>query len=110
MLKKGEIRLVEIPGSNGYEQTGTRPAIIMAEAEANIAIVIPFTSNVRALRYPHTIEVNPSVSNGLKTESVALVFQLRAIDKKRIKNKLGMIGSKEIGKIDKMVKEMLSIH
>ena len=110
MMKKGEIRLVEIPGSNGYEQTGTRPAIVLSEVEANIAIVIPFTSNIRALRYPHTIEVNPSVSSGLKTESVALVFQLRAIDKKRIKTKLGTLGNNEINKIDKMIKEMLFIQ
>ena len=105
-MQKGEIRLVEIPVGNGHEQTGIRPVIILSDVEANIAIVIPFTSNLHALQYPHTVEVSPSESNGLKTDFVALVFQLRAIDKKRIKDKLGALENKKIIKVDKMIKEM----
>lgn len=47
---KGEIWLVEIPQANGHEQSGERPAVILAEADANITIIIPLTSNVQALR------------------------------------------------------------
>lgn len=110
MMLKGEIRLVEIPVGNGHEQTGTRPVIILSDVEANIAIVIPFTSNLHALKYPHTIEVSPSESNGLKTDSVALIFQLRAIDKKRIKDKIGALENENVIKVDKMIKEMLVIQ
>ncbi|MCK5832144.1 type II toxin-antitoxin system PemK/MazF family toxin [bacterium] len=109
-MRKGEIILVEIPVTGGHEQAGMRPAIIISEVEANIAIIIPFTSNLSALRYPHTIEVSPSESNGLKTDSVALVFQLRAIDDRRIKDKLGTLDNEEINKIDKMIVEMLLIQ
>jgi len=109
-MRKGEIRFVEIPVSNGHEQTGTRPVIILSEVEANIAIVIPFTSNLHALKYPHTIQVSPSGTNGLKTDSAALVFQLRAIDKRRIKGKLGTLENEEISEVDKMIKEMLFIQ
>lgn len=45
-MKKGEIWLVDIPSSNGYEQSGLRPVIILVETEANISVVVPFTSNV----------------------------------------------------------------
>ena len=45
-MKKSEIWLIELPSINGHEQKGTRPAIIMSEMEANIAIVVPFTSNI----------------------------------------------------------------
>ncbi|MBS3176376.1 type II toxin-antitoxin system PemK/MazF family toxin [Candidatus Woesearchaeota archaeon] len=38
-MKKGEIWLVELPSADGHEQIGTRPCIILAETEANIAIV-----------------------------------------------------------------------
>ena len=110
MMKKGEIISVEFPVTGGHEQTGMRPAIILSEVEANIAIIIPFTSNLNALRYPHTIEVSPSKSNGLKTDSVALVFQLRAIDDRRIKDKIGTLENEKINKIDKMIKEMLFLQ
>ncbi|MBI2581466.1 type II toxin-antitoxin system PemK/MazF family toxin [Candidatus Woesearchaeota archaeon] len=51
-MKKGEIWLVELPTTNGHEQEGYRPAMVLAEAEANIAIIVPFTSNLQALRFP----------------------------------------------------------
>ncbi|ODS35301.1 hypothetical protein BEH94_08780 [Candidatus Altiarchaeales archaeon WOR_SM1_SCG] len=106
-MEKGEIRLVEIPTAGGHEQSGARPAIVLSELEAGIVIIIPFTSNAQALRFPHTIDVNPSVENGLKSRSIALVFQMRAIDKRRIKNRVGTIESKTMEKIDEMIKEML---
>ena len=56
-MKKGEIWLVELPSTNGREQKGKRPVIILSETEADIAIIIPFTSNLQALRFPNTIEL-----------------------------------------------------
>ena len=75
-MNKGEIWLVELPASNGYEQAGTRPVIILADTESNITIIIPFTSNIQALRFPNTIEIAPSKENGLNGKSIALIFQI----------------------------------
>jgi len=108
-MKKGEIWIVEFPALNGHEQAGTRPVIIMADTEANISIIIPFTSNIQALRFPHTIEIEPSKENGLSSKSVALVFQIRAIDKKRMKKKIGITDAATIKRIDKMLKTILQI-
>ena len=108
-MNKGEIWLVEFPKMNGHEQTGTRPVLILADTEANISIVVPFTTNVQALRFPHTITIKPSTHNGLKSESVALVFHVRAIDKKRLKNKIGMIEDSIMKSIDMSLKDMLKI-
>jgi len=108
-MEKSEIRLVEIPTAGGHEQSGMRPAIVLSEVESGIVIIIPFTSNPQALRFPHTIDVNPSVENGLNSRSIALVFQMRAIDKRRIKNKIGTIEGKTMEKIDEMIKEMLHL-
>jgi mRNA interferase MazF len=85
-MKKGEIRIVEIPLSNGHEQAGNRPVIVLHESEAPICIIIPLTSNLTALKYLNSILIEPSNNNGLEIESVALVFQIRAIDKIRMKN------------------------
>ena len=106
-MKKGEIYYVEIPTTDGHEQSGARPVIILSELEADIVIIIPFTSNMQALRFTHTIEVNPTSKNGLKSKSVALIFQLRAIDRRRLKNKVGAIEDMILAKIDGMIKKML---
>ncbi len=109
-MKKGEVWFVEIPSTDGHEQSGARPVIVLSELEANIVIIVPFTSNLQALRFTDTIEVEPSSKNGLKSKSVALVFQLRAIDKRRLKNKIGGIEDKILGKIDDMLKKILNLE
>ena len=108
-MKKGEIWLVELPSADGHEQIGTRPCIILAETEANIAIVIPFTSNIQALRFPHTLEVRPSKTNALSSISIALLFQVRAIDKRRLMKKIGSLEEKTLKEIDEKLRKILSL-
>jgi len=45
----------------------------------------------------------------LSSKSVALVFQIRAIDKKRMKKKIGITDAATIKRIDKMLKTILQI-
>lgn len=106
-MKKGEVWLVELPSVDGHEQAGTRPAIVLAEAEADIALIVPFTSNLQALRFPNAIEVKPSERNGLSVISVALVFQARAIDKKRLKTKIGELEAQPLDKLDALLRRLL---
>ena len=108
-MKKGEMWLVEFPSTNGHEQSGTRPVIIISETEANIVLVIPLTSNLQALRFPHTLEVKPSKLNGLDAVSVGLAFQLRAINKKRLKAKIGEIEEAHLKRIDVLLKGLLGL-
>lgn len=108
-MKKGEIWLVEFPSSKGHEQEGTRPVIILVETEANISVVVPLTSNIQALRYPHTLEIKPSKLNGLSSVSVALIFQLRAIDKSRLKRNIGDLDESTLKKLDKVMFNMLQL-
>lgn len=54
-MNKGDIWLVRIPPTNGYEQSGLRPVIVLSPVEANVVTIIPCTSNLRALRFSHTL-------------------------------------------------------
>jgi len=108
-MKKGEIWLVDIPESGGHEQQGPRPVVFVAKLEANIATIIPCTSNMKALRFPHVLELEPSESNGLSASTVALIFQLRAIDKKRCIKKIGTIDNDQLITIDATIKSMLKL-
>ena len=108
-MKKGEIWLVELPATNGYEQKGTRPVVVLADTETNISVIIPFTSNIQALRFPHTIEVKPSKKNGLGSISIALILQIRAIDKKRLQKKVGDLEDFILKNIDEIIKQLLGL-
>ncbi len=108
-MKKGEIWLVELPTTDSHEQAGTRPVIVLLETEVNIVIIIPLTSNLQALRFPHTIEIKPSSLNGLNSLSVGLLFQIRAIDKIRLKNKIGDLEDSTLIQSDALIKRMLHL-
>lgn len=108
-MNKGEIWLVEFPSYATHEQSGTRPAIVLANTEANIAVVAPMTSNVQALRFPNVLEVKPSKQNGLAVLSIALIFHLRAIDKNRLKKKIGDLEVSLLEKIDAEIRKLLNL-
>ena len=108
-MEKGEVWIVELPSVNGHEQAGTRPAIVIADTEVDMVIAAPFTSNSLARRFPHTIEIKPSKRNGLYAKSIALLFQIRSIDHKRLKSKVGTLEPTIITQADNILKKMLKL-
>ncbi len=99
-MKIGDIHWVELPEVGGREQSGRRPAIIMQDdnyaASLPTTIIIPLSSAMAALRFPGTAQVNAIESSGLRTDSIALVFQVRAIDRGRIKEMIGVVSPSEL--------------
>src|SRR5438045_2189238 len=83
-MKRGDVWRVSLPAVPGHTQAGIRPAVIVQEDKATAALptvlIFPFTGTQAALRFPGTLAVQPDGQNGLTVPSVALVFQLAAID------------------------------
>ncbi len=92
----GEVCWVELPPRGGRAQAGRRPAVIL-QSIANLptTLIVPLTSQLDALRFPSTVLVEADAQNGLRRASVALVFQLTAVDRRHIADRLGTI-SKEV--------------
>lgn len=112
-MNAGDICLVEIPSSEGREQQGLRPAIIVQTSE-NIdrvptILVVPFTTQVKAANFPFTFVVEPDSTNNLTSTSIALVFQLRAIDKKRLKSRIGSLSSDDMQILKQHLENILKI-
>lgn len=115
-MARGDVIIVDFPspaGQSGREQIGTKPAVIVQSdeeaAKLQTNIIIPLTSNLSASRFPYTILVNPSAQNGLATQSVLLVHQLRAIDKRRISKKLGSLENNYFERLNDELKSLLSL-
>jgi mRNA interferase MazF len=96
----GELYWVEFPARGGRAQTGRRPAII-AQRRVNLptTLLIPLTSQLDALRFPGTILVEADRQNGLHRASVALVFQLAAVDHRFIADRLGSVSNTVVQQI-----------
>ena len=73
-MKKGELWILKLPFTNGKEQRGKRPALILADTKTNLVIVIPLTSNPQALRFPYTLEIKKSKDTNLEKDSIALIL------------------------------------
>ena len=70
---------------------------------------IPLTSKLSALRFPHSIQVDPSPENGLTTPSVAMVFQIAAIDKRRLRRKAGDLEPSYLDQINHELHSLLDL-
>jgi mRNA interferase MazF len=95
----GSIHWVVLPAVNGHEQHGRRPGILLqVDQYANlpVVLVVPLTTSKSALRFPGTVLINPTPENGLRQQSIALVFQLRAVDRTRIAEPLGKLSPEEV--------------
>ncbi len=111
-MQKGDIYIVEIPASGGHEQAGMRPAIIVQAAGFEglpTVLIVPITSKQRAAEFPSTFMIEPDEINNLDAISVALVFQLRAIDKKRLKNKIGKLKPIKLKLLKQILKDIIGL-
>jgi mRNA-degrading endonuclease toxin of MazEF toxin-antitoxin module len=102
-LKFGEIYWVHLPDRGGHEQRGRRPALIWQDTDRfpklPTVLMIPLTSQLETIRFGGTVLIHSSISNGLKANSVALVFQLGACDIRRFESRMGKLSKSDLAKV-----------
>lgn len=115
-MARGDIFIVDFPapaGPAGREQMGHRPAIVvqtdLTNTDLPTTMIVPFTSNLNAMRFSHTLRIDPSFQNGLTRPSVLLIFQLRAIDKRRLGNKIGSLEDHYLQKLEAEIRCLLGL-
>jgi mRNA interferase MazF len=108
-MARGDILLVSLPDSDKREEKGSRPAIAVQANVANspMLTIVPVTSSLGALRFSFTVRIEPSEQNGLTLPSIAMVFQMRAIDRKRIIRKIGELEPEYLTQVDAEIWRML---
>jgi len=107
---KPEIWLIDLSGSRGHEQKGQRPAIIWRDLDhIKMAIAIPLTTTDKCIKLPYTHLVSTSLDNGLEQDSIALVFQITTIDKKRLIKRIGRLEEDDIEQISGLLRDMMHL-
>ena len=106
----GDIYIIKFPSADSHEQEGIRPAVIIIDfPELPIAQIVPLTTNLKAKRFKNILIIEPDNDNNLNHKSIALLFQLRAIDKKRLDKKIGKLINEDIKKLKDGLKSMLKL-
>ncbi len=111
-MEEYSIYNVDFGTGKGHEQGYPRPAIMLKIInDLGMCIVIPLTSNIDHLNLPYTVQINKTGHTNLKENSVALVFQVRAVDRMRITGiQIGRVEEYQVNKIRTVIKEMLTIN
>ena len=102
-VHRGDIYYADLSPVVGSEQGGVRPVLIVQNDVGNkhspTVIAAAITSQREKSRLPTHIEID-SATCGLAKDSVVLLEQIRTIDKKRLKEKMGVLDQAAMGKID----------
>lgn len=107
-MKNGAVWLVDLTDAKGHEQRGMRPAIIVGGANG-LVLVVPLTSSLSSARFSHTLPISPDPHNGLDAESVALVFQIVALDRERFRHRIGAISEQQRLAIVALIRDLLDL-
>ena len=96
---RGEIYYADLSPVVGSEQGGIRPVLIVQNRHSPTVIAAAITSRQEKTRLPTHIEID-SRSCGLAKDSVVLLEQIRTIDKRRLKEKMGALDSSAMDRIN----------
>lgn len=111
LIKRGDIFYADLSPVIGSEQGGVRPVVVIQNDVGNkyspTIIVAAITSQLNKAKLPTHVNVE-SKSVPLPKNSVILLEQIRTIDKKRLREKIGKFGDDIMTDIDNAIK--VSLH
>lgn len=110
--KRGSVYLINLDPTIGAEIKKTRPGVIIQNDVGNqyspITIIAPITSGKKSI-YPIEVEVKAD-EGGLEKNSLILLNQIRAIDKRRLGKFLGNLKSATLKKVNRALITSLGIN
>ena len=102
-VRRGDIFYADLSPVVGSEQGGIRPVIIIQNDMGNkyspTDICAAITSQINKAKLPTHIELAKS-SYGLVKGSVILLEQIRTLDKRRLKERIGALPENTMRKVD----------
>jgi mRNA interferase MazF len=103
IVKRGDIFYADLSPVIGSEQGGVRPVLIVQNDIGNkyspTVIAAAITSQINKAKMPTHIEID-AAAYGLAKDSVILMEQIRTIDKKRLKEKIGHLDDNLMSKVN----------
>ena len=103
IIRRGDIYYADLRPVVGSEQGGIRPVLIVQNDIGNrhspTVIAAAITSQKEKAKLPTHIELSAD-GCGLAKDSVVLLEQIRTIDKKRLKERMGELDNGSMNKVN----------
>lgn len=106
IIKRGDIYMADLSPVVGSEQGGVRPVLVIQNDIGNkyspTVIVSAITSQLGKAKLPTHIDL-PAEKYNLPKNSVALLEQIRTLDKRRLKEKLTCLEETKMKEINRAI-------
>jgi mRNA interferase MazF len=111
-VRRGEVFWFEPDPVRGSEQAGRRPALLVSRDSINsaspVVVVVPLTTWRGQRLYPSDTLIRRG-EGGLQVDSVALALHVRAIDRQRLRGRLGEVAQATLGQVEEALLQVLDI-
>ena len=112
-VRRGEIYYADLSPVVGSEQGGMRPVLIVQNDVGNkyspTVIAAAITSQQNKARLPTHIEI-AARAYGLSKNSVVLLEQIRTLDKKRLRERMGCLDTDLMHQVDDAIAVSFGLH
>ncbi|MCI9625239.1 MAG: type II toxin-antitoxin system PemK/MazF family toxin [Clostridia bacterium] len=106
IVKRGDIYYADLSPVIGSEQGGVRPVLVVQNDVGNkyspTIIAAAITSQINKAKLPTHIEISAE-EYGLTKDSVILLEQIRTIDKRRLREKIGHLDETLMEKVNEAI-------
>jgi len=113
IVKRGDIYYADLSPVVGSEQGGVRPVLIVQNNVGNkfspTVIAAAITSQINKAKMPTHIEIDAD-DYGLSKDSVILLEQVRTIDKRRLKERIGHLNDHLMNRVNEAIEISLGLE
>jgi mRNA interferase MazF len=107
-IERAEIYWVELDPARGSEISKTRPCVVLSAVEINLhrntVVVIPLTTTASPA-VPPLLVATPSAG----ASSKARIEHIRAVDKTRLKRKIGSLAALDLSAVENALRVVLRL-
>jgi mRNA interferase MazF len=111
MIVRGELYTADLDPVVGSEQGGMRPVLVVQNDVGNrfspTVVVLALTSQIDKARLPTHVQV---CGCGLVRPSVVLAEQMRTLDKRRLKERIGMLPPEMMAQVNLAIRISLGVE
>ena len=110
--RRGDVYLVSFDPAVGHEIRKTRPAVVIQNDVSNryspIVIIAAISSQFLDPPLPREVVIEPSES-GLSLRSAVILNQIRSVDRRRLRKRVGRISPGAMRRVDQALKISLGL-
>ena len=112
MIARGDLYSACLDPVIGSEQGGVRPVLVIQNDVGNryspTVIVLAVTGQLNKAHLPTHVPV-PAGENGLMKDSVVLAEQIRTLDKRRLRDKIGTVSPEVMARVTQALRVSLGV-